>query len=142
MRLTSAGFQIATFEVKPRIPLIERTREFALASVLRIDAQLKSLSKHQDFPRKFGEHLVDPNQISSFGFLWGHNSDYPFSRAGRCRAISKTKVFRRVLPESHRRRVNDISNGAERQISGRESSLPIISATSHSWSSTWISQGP
>jgi len=24
MRLTSAGFQIATFEVKPRIPLIER----------------------------------------------------------------------------------------------------------------------
>jgi len=62
MRLTSAGFQIATFEVKPRIPLIERTREFALASVLRIDAQLKSLSKHQDFPRQFGEYLVDPNE--------------------------------------------------------------------------------
>jgi hypothetical protein len=77
MRLTSACFYIATLEVKPRISLIERTRELALALVSRIDAQLKSLSKCQGFPKQFGEYVVDPTRIASLGFLCSHNSNSP-----------------------------------------------------------------
>jgi len=62
IRRTGDHLEIGTFQVKPELTLVARTRDLATALISRIGTQLETLweNRKREFPNEPGEYLVDP----------------------------------------------------------------------------------